>query len=663
MTEIKKKSHILIPISVADNKDFKLSENLAKHLIIHFYHSIGEMESIRKKIDIDLIVIEDRIFDELSFEKIKNLTSGIILIDSGILKKLPYDMDEVLGLITKNDFSPRLLNFTIEKSLKNLILQREINDFKNLLKKQENSFVELHDIGVALSKENNIDYLLETIVSKSIQLTCADGGSLYLLENIPKTEELESDYLSNKQIHQKFIINLSRKINLNSKTILNLSKESICGKVILNGESISIGNINELPNNSDFNRIGMQIDKIYGYQVKSILTVPIFNNKKIAIGAIQLVNRKKNFNTILGDSISVLENVIPFENRDLYFLESIASQASIALRNTNLMKSVNMLFDGFINASVRAIESRDPTTSGHSSRVAILTIGLAEIVDNLKTGQFATVTFNKDQIDEIRYASLLHDFGKIGVRERVLEKSKKLYPNEYQALVDRFHLIKTLIELKTSKKQISYFLEETKEKALDMYKKSNKILCEKLEEFDEINKFIIHANEPNILKSSEVKKLKKLANQTFQYPEGIRNNYLSNQEVCSLSIEKGSLNEEDRKEIESHVTHTFNFLKIIPWSKELARVPEIAHAHHEKLNGEGYPQKLKENEIPLESKMMAIADIYDALTAWDRPYKNAIPQDRALDILFFEAEEKHIDKDLLDIFVNRKIYSLVDRAK
>jgi len=660
---MKNKSYILFPTSIIANKKFKLSGNLAKNLVIHFYHSIDEMENVCKDINIDLIVLEDRIFNEYSIEKIKSFASGIILIDTGKLKKLPNNMDKILGLITKNNLSIPLLNFTLEKSLLNLFLQRENNDLKTRIIKQENSFIELHDIGVSLSKGKNIDYLLETIVTKSMQLTSADGGSLYLLENITETEEIDSTNLSKKQIHQKFIKNLSLKINLNPKTILDLNKESICGNVILNGESIIIDNINEMPENNHFSRIGSQINKMYKYHVKSILTVPIFNNENIAIGAIQLVNRKRNFDTILGNSESVLENVIPFEKRDLYFLESIASQASVALRNTNLMKSIHLLFDGFINASVRAIESRDPTTSGHSSRVATLTLGIAETINHLKTGKFATVTFNKDQLDEIRYASLLHDFGKIGVRERVLVKSKKLYPDEFQELMNRFRLIKTLIELKTSKKQISYFIEESREKALDMYKISKKNLCEKLEEFDEINKFIIDANEPKILSQNVLKKLNKLAKQTFHYPEGITKNYLSKQEVCSLSIKKGSLNAQDRKEIESHVNHTFNFLKIIPWTKNLARVPEIAHAHHEKLNGEGYPRKLKENEIPLESKIMAVADIYDALTAWDRPYKNAISQDRALDILFFEAEENHIDRDLLDIFVNRKIFTLVERKK
>ena len=230
-----------------------------------------------------------------------------------------------------------------------------------------------------------------------------------------------------------------------------------------------------------------------------MLTVPIFNKEKLPLGAIQLINCKRNYDTILGNYESILNEVIPFDKNDLEFVESIASQASVALGNVKLLDSVQILFDGFINASVKAIESRDPTTSGHSSRVATLTIAMAESLNQIKTGRFSSVNFTADQINEIRYASLLHDFGKIGVRERVLMKSKKLYPDELRALKDRFHLIKTLLELDTSKKQISYFLDESREKALKKLENSKIVLSEKLKELDDFLKFVVNTNEPNLL--------------------------------------------------------------------------------------------------------------------------------------------------------------------
>ncbi len=329
----------------------------------------------------------------------------------------------------------------------------------------------------------------------------------------------------------------------------------------------------------------------------------------------------------------------------------------------NPLESIHILFDGFINASVKAIESRDPTTSGHSSRVATLTIALAETLHQLNTGRFSAVRFSADQLSEIRYASLLHDFGKIGVRERVLVKSKKLYPEEQQALKDRLRLIRTMLELEASKKQLSYFLDESREKALVKYEKNKSALVEILEELDDYLKFIVSANEPTVLAEEGFEKLQKIAQRTFQPPSGETICYLTQHELDSLSVPKGSLNEQDRKGIESHVTHTFNFLNIIPWSENLKRVPEIAHAHHEKLSGSGYPRELTEDEIPLESKMMTIADIYDALTAWDRPYKKAMTSEHALNILGFEAKDKHLDQDLLDIFINAKLYRLLERPK
>lgn len=664
MNSIKKyKSNILFPYNLSEIKKYLPVSRLKNNINLYFYHSIGEIKNIYKEFHIDLVFIEDGHIEEFSIKNIKNFNSGIILICSNELKNFNKKLDGILGLISKNNLSNQLLDLTIERALANLKIFRENSDLKTQILKQEKSFVELHDIGISLSRDKDIDSLLETIITKSMQLTYADAGSLYLLEKSLDNEESNSEFFSKKHIRLKVIKNISRKIKNTPKSIFELSPKSICGYSIINGKSFIVEKFDDLPIEIDFDMNKKEIEEKYNYQVKSILIVPIFNDEKIAIGAIQLVNRKKSFKTILVDSKSIIENVIPFEKRDLYFLESIASQASVAIKNTKLIKSVHILFDGFINASVRAIESRDPTTSGHSSRVATLTIGLAETINQIHSGRFAPVNFNNDQLDEIRYASLLHDFGKIGVRERVLVKSKKLYPEELQSIIDRFKLIRTLIELDTRKKQITYFIEEPKESALGMCKKSNRELLKKFEELDEILKFIVEMNEPTIIKSNSFNKLKKISKRTYKNLGGGLNNFLNNYEVRSLSIEKGSLNENDRKEIESHVTHTYNFLKIIPWSENLKRVPEIAHAHHEKINGNGYPCKLKDNEIPLESKMMTIADIYDALTAWDRPYKKSISKERALDILFFEAKDNHIDKDLLEIFVENKLYSLVERTK
>ena len=656
------KLHLLFPSYLKNHPKFNISLDLKEQVIISYYKSISEIKEICKNNKIDIIILEDTTYSKW-YANNTNLTIGVIILDSGKSELFPEKDTEILGWIPFNNFFNQNLNSTLVKYIANIKLRRENELLKSRVFRQESSFSELHDIGIALSEEKNINNLLEKIISKSMQLTYADGGSLYLVESIPNSPEIRGEYWANKQVIIKVIKNYSRKMNQDSKSIVDLTLDSIYGNVILNGKPIFIDNVYKLSEENDFHWHGREIDEKYNYRTKSMLTVPIFNKKKLAIGAIQLVNCKKHFDTILGDYKSIINEVIPFEEHDLKFVESIASQAAVAIGNVKLLDSVHILFDGFINASLKAIESRDPTTSGHSSRVATLTIAMAETLTQIKTGRFSSVSFTADQLNEIRYASLLHDFGKIGVRERVLVKSKKLYPDEIRALIDRFKLIQTLLELDTSKKQISFLLENSREKALINFENNNVLLSEKLLELDEILKFIVKANEPIRLTKEEFKKLNFIAKQTYHYPKGVPNNFLSENEVCSLSVQRGSLNEKDRKEIESHVKHTFNFLKIIPWSENLKRVPEIAHAHHEKLSGEGYPNKLTEEKIPLESKMMTISDIYDALTALDRPYRKAISSERALDILGFEAKDNHIDKDLLEIFINAKLYSLVEQKK
>jgi HD-GYP domain-containing protein (c-di-GMP phosphodiesterase class II) len=339
---------------------------------------------------------------------------------------------------------------------------------------------------------------------------------------------------------------------------------------------------------------------------------------------------------------------------------SIASQASIAIQNAQLVKDIQNLFNGFIKASVKAIESRDPTTSGHSQRVADLTVALAEQVSRSDSPRFRDLHFSESELQELRYASLLHDFGKIGVRENVLIKAKKLYPAERQSLEDRFHLIKRTTEVHYLQRQVQHLLGLPKEAASPLVEQTRDEQAQRIREIEEFLEFILKCNEPTVLAQGGFERLHEIAAKTFQGWDGSQIPFLSEKELISLSVPKGSLNENDRKEIESHVTHTYKFLNEIPWTKDLRRVPLIAYAHHEKLDGTGYPNKLTADQIPLQSKMMTISDIFDALTAWDRPYKKAVPMERALNILVEESNVGHIDKDLLDIFIQAEIFKLVE---
>ncbi|MFS8071824.1 MAG: HD-GYP domain-containing protein, partial [Byssovorax sp.] len=372
------------------------------------------------------------------------------------------------------------------------------------------------------------------------------------------------------------------------------------------------------------------------------------------IGVIQLINKKREARTVLRPVSLVEETVIPFTSVDEELASSLASQAAVAFENTKLIQDIRNLFQSFVKASVTAIESRDPTTSGHSGRVATLTVGLAETLDSIDHGPFREVSFSPDQIQEINYASLLHDFGKVGVREKVLIKGKKLYVGEMLLVRQRFGYIKRSMEADYLRAKLEQI--QSGHAKPELLAEMDRNYEGQKEELETLLKLVLSSNEPTILEEESFRTLMDLTTRTYTDLEGARQPYLTPNEVSALSIRKGSLSEKERREIESHVTHTFLFLSEIPWTGEFRRVPEIAYAHHEKMDGTGYPRRLSAAEIPLQSRMMAIADIFDALVAWDRPYKKAVPVQRALDILRMESDGGKLDPNVLDVFVAAKIY-------
>jgi HD-GYP domain-containing protein (c-di-GMP phosphodiesterase class II) len=349
------------------------------------------------------------------------------------------------------------------------------------------------------------------------------------------------------------------------------------------------------------------------------------------------------------------EHVIPFTSLDEDLVTSLASQAAVAFENTLLIQDIKNLFDSFVRAAVTAIEQRDPTTSGHSGRVAVLTVGLAERVDAASGGPFRDVHFTRDQLQEIRYASLLHDFGKVGVREKVLVKGKKLYVGEEMLVRQRLAYVKRTLEAEYLRAKLDQVL--AGKATPELLREMDAAYEQRRDEIEQLVSVILQANEPTILEAESFNALMGLTNQTFVAADGSQQPLLTPNELDALQIRKGSLNEKERREIESHVTHTFHFLSQIPWTSEFKRVPEIAYAHHEKMDGSGYPRKLSAGDIPVQSRMMTISDIFDALVAWDRPYKKSVSVERALEILVVEeAGRGKIDKNLLDIFVQAKVY-------
>ncbi len=384
-----------------------------------------------------------------------------------------------------------------------------------------------------------------------------------------------------------------------------------------------------------------------------MLTVPMRNYNHEVVGAVQLINAKRRFETLLTVD-SVRKEVVSFRPADLEMIESIASQAAVALDNKNLLDSIQALFDGFVQASVTAIEQRDPSTAGHSGRVEGLTSALARAVTGMGAGKYRDVYLTEDQFKELRYACLLHDFGKVGVREHILVKAKKLMPGQLEVIQSRFEFVERSVQVKYATEKLEAM--RAGRGSATVLSEIDKRLAGELEQLNQWVQSIAAANEPSVLPEDKASMLEFLSQQTYYDMSGKPHPMLDPQEFRFLSIRKGTLDAQERLEMESHVTHSFHFLTKIPWTPVMRGIPEIAYGHHEKLDGSGYPRRLTGDQIPVQARMMTISDIFDALTAQDRPYKRAVPVRTALDILQAEAEEGKLDKDLLEVFVAKKIY-------
>jgi HD-GYP domain-containing protein (c-di-GMP phosphodiesterase class II) len=559
-----------------------------------------------------------------------------------LIRRFPF-LDDVLI----KPLTPTRLRLRLDRALDTINSRRVIEQLDDALVRKSQELHELNHIGVALSAQRDIDKLLELILLKCREITAADAGSLYLVERgrdqeTKTDDELVFELTQNSSVVYPF-----------TKSKMPLSEASIAGYVALTGQIVNVADAYHLPAGSPF-KVSRSFDEKSGYRTKSMLVVPMRDHQNEVIGVIQLINKKRDAKAVLQPVQLVEETVIPFTSVDEELVTSLASQAAVAFENARLIQDIKDLFDSFVKASVTAIESRDPTTSGHSSRVATLTVGIGEKLDALESGPFREVRFTRDQLQEIRYASLLHDFGKVGVREKVLIKGKKLYVGEMLLIKQRFAYIKRTLEAEHTRAKLEQI--QSRQISPDLLAEMDRAYETQREEVDALLRMVVQANEPTILEEESFRTLMDLTGRSFADVEGSRQPFLTPNEVAALSIRKGSLSEKERREIESHVTHTFRFLSEIPWTGEFRRVPEIAYAHHEKLDGTGYPRRLKAAEIPIQSRMMAISDIFDALVAWDRPYKKAVPVERALGILRDESQMGKLDRQILDVFIDAKIY-------
>ncbi len=499
----------------------------------------------------------------------------------------------------------------------------------------------LVDVGIALSAERDPDRLLELVLTQARALTQADAGSLYLVEPSGSRDQLRFALAQNDSVRFDF-----------RQTTLPLNDTSIAGYVARTGEPVNLPDASRLPAGAPY-RFDDEFDRRHGYATRSLLTVPMRTPAGRTIGVLQLINRKVRVAPSVGITAVIRVEVVPFTEKGLDLARSLAAQAAVAVENRRLTERVRRLFEDFVAASVTAIEQRDPTTAGHSERVATLTVALAELADRADSGAYTSFRIGREELKELRYAAVLHDFGKVAVREEVLVKARKLPPrlrDVVRGRVDQAILAAA-----------AHVWERAARRGLDERSVAEE-LARRFAELERVWEVVCRADEPSVLPEEAGAEVARLSEASYRDASGRMRPIVEPEEIALLSIPQGSLSAPERLEIESHVAQTYRFLSKIPWTEDLARVPDWAYAHHEKLDGSGYPRGLAGPGIAPPVRMMTISDIYDALAARDRPYKKAMPSDRAIDILRNQARAGLIDSDLLDLFVTGRVYERIAPA-
>jgi HD-GYP domain-containing protein (c-di-GMP phosphodiesterase class II) len=478
----------------------------------------------------------------------------------------------------------------------------------------------------------NLSRDLQTILNSFLDLIGCDGGSIYTLQKnlqgepvlIFKAMVTRSAGISTVPDSLKSVVFRLDEGSLVGKTGLHqkMFKESyseIVSKATADGAFATVAGVRSIT------------DHVINYSTRNVLSAPLITPRGDLVGVVQLVNK-------ISTSVDVEAD---FDAKDERLCAIVSAQAALAIENSTLLYEQEKILDGFVNACVTAIEARDPVTSGHSQRVCDLSLNLAEMVNREDRGTLALIQFSTTQMRELRYAAMLHDIGKISVKEDLLKKEKKLFPHELEMIEMRFRMMRIALRQQFGKLS---------------GEKSEFELARQLRELDRAMVMIKSANEPSLLPQEVSQGIIDLTKLQIKIDEGEVCCALHAHEKERLCIPRGSLSKEERVEIEKHVSFTYEILKMVPWSRGLEGVPLIAHRHHEKLDGSGYPQRVKAEEIPMQSRMLTICDIYDALTAKDRPYKAAVPLDKALSILEDEVKQGKLDAILYKLFVDSKAY-------
>lgn len=527
-------------------------------------------------------------------------------------------ISEGLGLACYTCVRPTDLAEALPNALRNL---SERQTLMAQVQAERQTVRSLNEIGYALSAYGSREELLDTVLSAARTALCADSGSIYLV-----TEDRELAFVCAQNDTVVFEA---------AEFVLPMNDHSLAGYVATRGTVLNIPDTDAIDASAPY-RINRSFDEAHGYMTTSVLNVPMNDRDGRITGVLALMNHKSQ----PGVPIRDWDEVRPFSATHADVALSIGSQAAVVIENFRLFSEIQTLFDGFVEAAVNAIEARDPTTGGHSERVAVLTTRLAQAADTSADGPFADISFGARELTELRYAAVLHDFGKVGVSEQVLLKADRLYPWELDQVIARFRVAGL---------QMLVAHAEENPGELDSIRPRLAELEVDLQRVQELNR-------PRN-KIGDVQRAELEAIAARWRLEDVGEPVIRREQMARLCIPYGTLDPAERLEIESHVTHTYNFLKLIPWTRDLKRVPELAFAHHEKVDGTGYPRGLVGDAIPVGSKLMSIGDIFDALTAADRPYKGRMSIEKAVSILRDEAERGHLWSDAVELFAARELWT------
>ena len=507
----------------------------------------------------------------------------------------------------------------------------------------------LSQIGLALSKERDMSKLLEMILLEAKRISNSDGGTLYMMTD---DKRLKFEIMMTDSLNFHMGGTSGEEIPFYPVKLYDEKGEPnnsmVAAYVGLSGDTV---NIQDAYKAKGFDFSGTKMfDEKTGYHSKSFLTVPLKNHEDEIIGVLQLLNAQKNKS----------KKIIEFSEDIQGKVEALASQAAVAITNKNLIKDLENLFESFIKLIASAIDAKSPYTGGHCERVPEITMMLAEAVHKTKNGPFADFKLSDQEMYELKIAAWLHDCGKVATPEFVVDKSTKL-----ETIYDRIHEVETRFaalkrdfEIKKLKKELTIERDEslsTNEKN----KKINDLKKDYQKTIRKIKKDLSFIKESNIggefMSGDKQQRINEIAQYKWK-PNGKMQNFLSEDEIYNLTIPRGTLTPEERQVINDHIVITINMLDELPYPKHLKNIPEFAGGHHEKLDGTGYPKGLTKEEMSVQARIMAIADIFEALTARDRPYKKGKTLSQAMRILGFMKDDAHIDVDLFDIFVKQKIY-------